>query len=219
MRSSSSSRAESRPSGCSATASQKSRSGSRSSRSCRSSSSCRRTSASRSGASWRPPGAMNSPLAGARRLQPCPTRSRKRYRSSPRLKSATRPRSCCQLRQHSNPLSKAEGVRLRRGSFECARNSRRGNEPFRHELPATGRCGRRPYAWSLAQYCPANQSDSKGPKALSRIRGFVLGLDQAAADRVACEVDAVAHAELAEDLGSMGFDRFDAENERRCDLL
>jgi hypothetical protein len=47
----------------------------------------------------------------------------------------------------------------------------------------------------------------------------VLGLDQAAADGVACEVDAVAHAEFAEDVGAVAFDRFDAENERRCDLV
>jgi hypothetical protein len=49
--------------------------------------------------------------------------------------------------------------------------------------------------------------------------GSVLGLDQAAADGVACEVDAVAHAEFAEDVGAVAFDRFDAENERRCDLV
>jgi hypothetical protein len=46
-----------------------------------------------------------------------------------------------------------------------------------------------------------------------------LGLDEAAADCVACEVDAVAHAELAEDVGAVAFDGFDAENERRCDFL
>ena len=46
-----------------------------------------------------------------------------------------------------------------------------------------------------------------------------LGLDQAAADCVACEVDAVAHAELGEDVGAVAFDGFDAENERRCDFL
>jgi hypothetical protein len=44
------------------------------------------------------------------------------------------------------------------------------------------------------------------------------GLDQAAEDRVACEVDAVAHAELPEDVGAMGFERFDAEDERRFDF-
>jgi Protein of unknown function (DUF3455) len=36
-------------------------------------------------------------------------------------------------------------------TLECARTSRRGHEAFRHELPATGRCGGRSYAWSLAQ--------------------------------------------------------------------
>jgi hypothetical protein len=46
-----------------------------------------------------------------------------------------------------------------------------------------------------------------------------LGLDQAAADCVAREVDAVAHAELVEDVGAVAFDGFDAENERRCDFL
>jgi len=45
------------------------------------------------------------------------------------------------------------------------------------------------------------------------------GLDQAAADRVAGEVDAVAHAELAEDVGAMGLDRFDAEDKHGCDLF
>jgi hypothetical protein len=47
----------------------------------------------------------------------------------------------------------------------------------------------------------------------------VLGLDQAAADCVACEVDAVAHTELVEDVGAVAFHGFDAENERRCDFL
>ena len=46
-----------------------------------------------------------------------------------------------------------------------------------------------------------------------------LGLDEAAADRVACEVDTVAHAELAEDVGAVAFDRFDAKNEGCRDLL
>jgi hypothetical protein len=46
-----------------------------------------------------------------------------------------------------------------------------------------------------------------------------LGLDQPAADRIACEVDAVAHPELAEDVGAVAFDRFDAKNEDCRDLL
>src|SRR6185312_4679284 len=46
-----------------------------------------------------------------------------------------------------------------------------------------------------------------------------LGLDEAEADCVACEVDAVAHAELGEDVGAVAFDGFDAENEHRCDFL
>ena len=37
-----------------------------------------------------------------------------------------------------------------------------------------------------------------------------LGLDEAAADCVACEVDSVAHAELGEDVGAVAFDGFDA---------
>jgi len=47
----------------------------------------------------------------------------------------------------------------------------------------------------------------------------VLGLDQAAADCVACEVDAIAHAELAEDVGAVALNGFDAQDERRCDFL
>jgi hypothetical protein len=47
----------------------------------------------------------------------------------------------------------------------------------------------------------------------------VLGLDQAAADCVASEIDAVAHTELAEDVGAVAFDGFDAQNECGCDFL
>ena len=38
------------------------------------------------------------------------------------------------------------------------------------------------------------------------------GLNQAASDCVACEVDAVAHAELSEEVRAVAFDGFDAEN-------
>jgi hypothetical protein len=46
-----------------------------------------------------------------------------------------------------------------------------------------------------------------------------LRLDEAAADRVASEVDAVAHAELAEDVGTVGLDGFDAEDKRGCNIV
>ena len=46
-----------------------------------------------------------------------------------------------------------------------------------------------------------------------------LRLDQAAADRVAGEVDAVAHAEPVEDVGAVPFDRLDAEHEQFGDLF
>ena len=42
-----------------------------------------------------------------------------------------------------------------------------------------------------------------------------LGLDQAAADRVARQVDAVAQVELVQDVGAVALDGLDAENERR----
>jgi hypothetical protein len=46
-----------------------------------------------------------------------------------------------------------------------------------------------------------------------------LGLDQAAADCVSGEVDAVAHAESLQDVGAVSFDGFDAEHEQLGDLL
>ncbi len=58
-----------------------------------------------------------------------------------------------------------------------------------------------------------------GLRVLATENRDVLGLDQAAADCVAREVYAVAHAELAEDAGAMAFDGLDAKNERRGDLL
>jgi hypothetical protein len=47
----------------------------------------------------------------------------------------------------------------------------------------------------------------------------VLRLDQTAPDRIARQIDAVAHAELTEDVGSVAFDGLDAEDELRRDLL
>jgi hypothetical protein len=47
----------------------------------------------------------------------------------------------------------------------------------------------------------------------------VLGLDQAAADGVAGELDAVAHSELLEDVLAVSLDRFHADHELLRDLL
>src|SRR6185437_11104651 len=44
-------------------------------------------------------------------------------------------------------------------------------------------------------------------------------LDQSAPDRVAGELDAVAHAELVEDVLSVALDRLDADHELARDLL
>src|SRR5262249_20560956 len=46
-----------------------------------------------------------------------------------------------------------------------------------------------------------------------------LGEDEAAADRVARQLDAVAHAELLEDVLAVALDRLDADHELRGDLL
>src|ERR1051326_920396 len=52
-----------------------------------------------------------------------------------------------------------------------------------------------------------------------RPHGWALRLDQAAADRVAGELDAVAHAELVEDVLPMPLDGLDADHELLGDLL
>ena len=54
-----------------------------------------------------------------------------------------------------------------------------------------------------------------------RARGCVveLGLDQAAADCVSGQVDAVAHAESVQDVRSVSFDGLDAEHKQVGDLL
>ena len=54
---------------------------------------------------------------------------------------------------------------------------------------------------------------------IERPDGVASGLDQAAADRVAREFDAVAHAELVEDVLPMALDDLDADEERARDLL
>src|SRR5262249_52987802 len=43
--------------------------------------------------------------------------------------------------------------------------------------------------------------------------------DEAAADRVARQLDAIAHPELLEDVLAVPLDRLDADHELRCDLL
>jgi hypothetical protein len=74
-------------------------------------------------------------------------------------------------------------------------------------------------AWALESDEVHGLSEAEAARRLDRFGRPRLGLDEPAADRVACELDTVAHAEFVEDVLPVTLDGLDADEKSAGDLF